>query len=271
MADLPFKKDDKGLPFQKEASGLPYQGRRRGRRAEVEEEYEEEEEDEGEQEDLPDTLPPPPSLAASGFPGMAFALGLVASVLAGAVLGLIGQFIYIYIIASIVVAFVISKGMGIGIAQQKSTGRGLLVFLAVDFAIVAFVAYNLTLYLIARERYPQLAALNPFDFFVARAKYATFMGIPLGQIGMLIVWGLELVFTAFLASTMVEDEVNAVEIGMIHPEVLGFLLDLTADGYSEGEIRDLLAERGWSNPTHQEMAFRARNAAIAQALAQQQG
>ena len=244
-------------------------------RREFEEEREEEEEGEEERFELPASLPPPPRLQNGAKPIFSTIFGLLAAVLAGALLyGFVhATSFYIYVIYNAFLAFVVGKAMGVGLRLDQHRNSSSLVLIAAVGGLLSYLVYHVSMYVYLGSQNPKIfQEVNLFQFLWLKAGLSSFFGLKLGAYGMLVVWSLEAIFTLWLTTAFLDGEVEAYELSLVPVEVQVFVLNCLAQEWGKAEIAGELDKRGWGHPDHQALAFRSADILIVRAAqAQQQG
>jgi hypothetical protein len=246
-------------------------------RRELEEEREEEEEEEGEEEsfELPASLPPPPRLQHGAKPIFSTVFGLIAAVLAGAVLyGFVhATSFYIYVIYNVFLAFVVGKAIGVGLRLDQARNSSRLVLIASVGGLLSYFVYHASMYVYLGSQNPKIfQEVNLFQFLWLKAGLSSFLDLKLGAYGMSAVWIAEALFTLWLTTAFVDGEVEAYELSLVPVEVQVFVLNCLAQEWGRAEIAGELDKRGWGHPEDQALAFRSADILIARAAqAQQQG
>lgn len=214
-------------------------------------------------------LPPPQSLREV-HPAIPFALTAVVSIAAGAGVGFVsastGFFCYLFYNAFLGLA--IGATLSRASSQGRFTGRQTLGAVCVLATLLTYLAYHLAAFLLSD---PQVngVPLSALDWNTRIAVFFEWLGQELDQpvpgVGrnpalQSVLWSGGWLITFWMAWQRVRNAMLLAMVGRVPLEVFELTLALLLAEQSDGEIREILARRGWNHPPDQDAAIQAAEA-----------
>jgi hypothetical protein len=214
-------------------------------------------------------LPPPKSLREV-HPALPFAMTALVSIVAGATVGLLsaGTGLFVYLFYNAFLGLAIGATLARASSEGRFIGRQVLGTVCVLATLIAYLAYHIAAFWMSD---PQVAGV-PLAALPWDARVAVFfewlgqqLDHPLPGIGrnaaiQSVLWIGGWLITFWIAWQRVRDAMLLAMVGRVPLEVFELTLDLLLAEQSDGQIREVLARRGWDHQTDQDAAIQAAEA-----------